>query len=206
MTLVFDYLCRSFGCILCNRRLGFSLVGSGLLARFSRRLGRHFVECAIKFFISTYDRDMTRRTLYFSDYPFLGSHSYHSVKLWFSAYAVFFSTILFLDVVIIPILGSNQYDHYHISYCILRSLDLCIMHYALCTSCPCVPWWFQPKSYALRELCIITLCIMKKSTVPACPQRYVTNRSVYRKGWTKALPRVRFHMMTTVNASTRYSP
>jgi hypothetical protein len=61
--------------------------------------------------------------------------------------------------------GSDQYDHYHISYCILRSLDLCIMRYALWTSCPCVPWWFQPKSYALRELCIITLCIMKKSTV-----------------------------------------
>jgi hypothetical protein len=77
--------------------------------------------------------------------------------------------------------GSDQYDHYHISYCILRSLDLCIMRYALWTSCPCVPWWFQPKSYALRELCIITLCIMKKSTVPSNDGDHTSHQLIHPK-------------------------
>ena len=42
------------------------------------------------------------------------------------------------------------------------------MHYALCTSYPCVPWWFQCKCYAIRELCMIISCIMRKPTVVLC--------------------------------------
>jgi len=41
----------------------------------------------------------------------------------------------------------------------------CHQTYALCTSYPCVPCWFRCKSYATRELCNITSCIMRKSTV-----------------------------------------
>ena len=39
------------------------------------------------------------------------------------------------------------------------------MHYAVCVQNHCVPWWFQSKTHALLQICIITLCIMRKSTV-----------------------------------------
>ena len=63
-------------------------------------------------------------------------------------------------------------------YCILLPPDLCIMRYALCTSYPCVPCWFWCKSYATRELCNITSCIMRKSTVWfwACPNHRLGDR------------------------------
>jgi hypothetical protein len=45
------------------------------------------------------------------------------------------------------------------------SLCLCIMHYAICTPLPCVPWWDLCKCDAILDLCMITLCIMRKSTI-----------------------------------------
>ena len=42
---------------------------------------------------------------------------------------------------------------------------LCIIQYAVCVQNHCVPWWFWPKTHALLKICIITLCIMSKSTV-----------------------------------------
>jgi hypothetical protein len=40
-----------------------------------------------------------------------------------------------------------------------------LMHYALC----CVPWWFRGNSNAIINLCDISLCIIKKSTVYQFP-------------------------------------
>ena len=55
------------------------------------------------------------------------------------------------------------------THCMIMHIPLVrAMHYAICT----MPWfsqehwWFPPQSYALWEICIMRICIMRYSTVP----------------------------------------
>jgi len=42
----------------------------------------------------------------------------------------------------------------------IATLRLCVMHYALGMHFPCVPSLFPTKTHALRDVCIISSCIM----------------------------------------------
>ena len=136
----------TFWCILQNRNLGLLLVGFGLFTRLPSRLWGHFVK-HMDFEELLMRWNMALKKI--SCYTLLGS-SHHSYILWFWACL---NCWLGDHPQLLP-----QMQWFDTAY-------YCHWTYALCTSYPCIPCWFRCKSYATRELCNITSCIIRKSTV-----------------------------------------